>query len=39
MICEIQPPSLREGDREAVVGVAKVGGNNLFDCTCEGMLV
>jgi len=26
----------REGDREAVVGVSKVGSGNSFDCICEG---
>ena len=30
------PPSQREGDREAVVGVAKVRPVNSFDCICEG---
>ena len=30
------PPSPREGDREAVVGVAKVGCESLMDCPGEG---
>ncbi len=33
---KLLPPSQREGDREAVVGVSKVGHNNAFECNCEG---
>ncbi|MCI7539415.1 MAG: ATP-binding cassette domain-containing protein [Veillonellaceae bacterium] len=32
----IQPPSQREGDREAVVGVSKVGREGSIDCNVEG---
>ena len=32
----MKPPSQREGDREAVVGVSKVGFNNTLDYNCEG---
>jgi len=34
--CKLLPPSPREGDREAVVGVSKVLHINLFDCIYEG---
>ena len=31
-----KPPSQREGDREAVVGVSEVGRNDLHERYCEG---
>ena len=34
-IIEHQPPSPREGDREAVVGVSKAGSSNTIECNCE----
>ena len=33
---KLLPPSPREGDREAVVGVAEVGNIYKFECICEG---
>jgi len=32
-----KPPSQREGDREAAVGVSEVGRNNSYERVCEGM--
>ena len=33
---KLLPPSPREGDREAVVGVAEVGNIYKCECICEG---
>ena len=33
---KLLPPSPREGNRKAVVGVSKVGTGNTFDCICKG---